>query len=287
MEIMKSSKAIAVVSTALFLTSLVWLLNTQRINGSLHTGLQDEKLKSESLLSEKLLLEKDIHKIKAQLLSIKTENGALNNLVTETSAKLKAHESEFNRLKKENASLLQIKKQRQELVALRSNLENELQSLRVSYADMEARNKALNHTVASLQERNQMLTNDLNRAMFASIDYSQIQALRGKSEKLTVRAKKTNKLVANFEVPASLKNISFRILDANGNVLTQKNGIITSSIAPSENSYIASSDAEVHANKLQKVQMEYIPKEKLRSGIYTVEILNENLYAASLKIKLK
>lgn len=287
MEMIKSSKAIAVVSTALFLASLVWLLNTQRINGSLKTGLQDEKLKSESLLSEKLMLEKNIHKIKDQLLKLETQNKELDNLVTKTSAKLTAHETEFSRLRKENASLSQIKKQRQELIALKSKLENELQSLRISYADMEAKNQELNHTVAALQERNQVLTNDLNRAMFATIDYSQIQALRGKSEKLTIRAKKTNKLVANFEVPANLKNLGFRILDASGNVLTQKDGVITSSISPSENSYTASSDPEVHASKLQKVHMEYIPKRKLSSGIYTVEILNENLYAGSLKIKLK
>jgi chromosome segregation ATPase len=262
-------------------------MNTKRVNGSLEAGLQDQKLKSEALLSEKLLLEKDIQKFKDQLFKLKDENADLDNLVKSTSAKLKNQESEYNRMKRENASLAQIKKQRQDLQALKSQLENELTSLRASYAALETKNTELNNTVAALQERNKILTDDLNRAMFAAVDQSQIQAVNGKSEKLTVRAKRTRKLIANFEVPANLKSLSFRITDSKGNVLTSEEGNIAFSAVPSEKNLIASSDSETQGNKLQKVEMVYIPKEKLKTGVYTVEILNENLYVGSLKVKLK
>jgi hypothetical protein len=189
-------------------------------------------------------------------------------------------------MKKENASLAQIKKHRQDLLALQNQLENELQSLRVSYASLEEQNKELNNTVALLEEKNGILTNDLNRAMFASMDQSQIQAVKKNSERLTVRAKRAKKLIANFEVPANLTNLSFRIKDANGNIFTQGNGAITSSVRPSDENYTASSDPSVPSNKLQHVHMEYIPEKKLKSGLYTVEILNDNLYVGSLKVKL-
>ena len=52
-------------------------------------------------------------------------------------------------------------------------------------------------------------------------------------------------------------------------------------------SFTASSDPEIHGNKLQKVEMIFIPKEKLKTGVYMVEILNANLYVGSLKVKLK
>jgi hypothetical protein len=287
MEILKSSKAIAVATTVLLVASLFWLMNTKSVNSSLEAGLQKEKLKSESLLSEKLLLEKDIQKVKDQLLSLKGRNQELDNLVQSVSAKLRAQETDYNRMKKENVSLAQVKKQRQELIALQSQMENELQSLKSSYADLEAKNNALNTTVASLEERNRMLTNDLNKAMFASVDQFQIQAVKGKSEKLTIRAKRTKKLIANFAIPANLKNLSFRILDAKGNALTPYDGTIASTITPSEKSYTVSSDAEVQGNKLQDVEVTYVPKGKLKTGVYTVEILNENLYVGSLKVKLK
>lgn len=287
MEILKSSKAIALLTTTLLVGSLFWLMNTKSVNSSLEAGLQKEKLKSESLLSEKLLLEKDIQKIKDQLFALKDQNREYDELVKSTSARLKAQEGEFNMMKKESLSLAQIKKQRQELSALKNQLENELESLRNSYTHLENKNQELNATIASLSERNKILTDDLNKATFAAIDQSQIQAVKGKTEKLTVRAKRTKKLIANFEVPANLKDLSFRITDSNGNALTSNDGTISSSFMPSENSYTASSDSEIAGNKLQKVEMIYLPKAKLKTGVYTVEILNENLYVGSLKVKLK
>jgi chromosome segregation ATPase len=287
MEILKSSKAVAAVTTAMLVASLFWLMNTKRINNSLEAGLEKEKLNSETLLSEKLLLEKDMQKLRDQLFFLKERNIELDNVVNSTSARLQNQESEYNRMKKENLSLAQIKRQRQELIALQSDLENQLRELRSSYAELEARNADLDATVASLQERNKILTDDLNRAMFAAIDQSQIQAVKGRAEKLTVSAKRTKKLIANFEVPANLKTLSFRILDSKGKALTQKDGTITSAITPSDNSFTASADAAVTGTQLQRVEVLYIPKEKLKTGVYTVEILNENLYVGSAKVKLK
>lgn len=286
METLNNAKAIAVVTTALFVGSLFWLMNTKRMNSSLETGLQQEKLKSEKLLSERLQLEKDIETFRDQLLSLKETNLELGNTVSSATAKLQKQEADYQRMKRENLSLAQIRKQKQDLVAIKSQLENELQMLRTSYATLEEKNNELNNTVASLQERNMILTNDLNRAVFASVDQSQIQAVKGKNERLTVRARKAKKLIANFEIPANMKNLTFRIIDSKGNALTPKDGTIASNITPSENSYTASSDAAVVGNKLQQVEMTYIPKEKLKTGVYTVEILNDNLYVGSLKVKL-
>lgn len=284
---LKSPKAVAVVTSALFVASLFWLMNTRHVNSSLEAGLQEQKLRSEELLSEKLLLEKDIQKFKDQLGTLKDQNAGLDDSVKATSAKLKNQESDYNKMKRENASLGQVRKQRQELQALKNQLENELSSLRLSYTELEAKNNELNNTVATLQERNKVLTDDLNRAMFAAVDQSQIQAVKGKSEKLTIRAKSARKLIANFEVPANLKSLSFRITDSKGNVLTPADGTTAFTSTPSDKNFTASSDAEVQGNKLQKVEMVYIPREKLKTGLYTVEILNENLYVGSLKVKLK
>jgi hypothetical protein len=287
MEMLKSSKAIAAVVTLLFVISLFWLLSTRRANDSLVAGLHKEKLKSESLLSEKLVLEKDIQKIKDQLVALKGESSEYNNIVKSTTEKLHAQESEYNRMKKDNLTLASIKKQRQELISLQAQLEIELQSLRNSYTDLELKNKELSTVVMSLEEQNRILTDDLNRAMFATVDHSQIQALKGKAGKLTVRARKTKKLIANFEVPSNLKNLSFRLIDSKGNLLTADEGTIASTILPSDNNFTASTDASMLGNRLQKVEMIYLPKEKLKTGVYTVEILNDNLYVGSLKVKLK
>jgi DNA repair exonuclease SbcCD ATPase subunit len=286
MENFKSAKAIALVTTALFVASLFWLMNTRRVNSSLESGLEKEKLKSESLLSEKLLLEKEMQKFKDQLFEMKDRNSELSTLVKSTTDKLDKQEADYNRMKKENLSLAQVKKQRQELMAMQSQLENELQSLKSTNANLENKNSELMQAVASLEQRNKVLADDLNRAMFAAVDQSQIQAVKGKNQRLTVKAKRTKKLIANFEVPSNLKSLSFRIVDNKGTTLPVKDGDISAVVAPSDNNYTASSNAETLGNKLQKVEMTYTPKSKLKTGVYTVEILNENLYVGSLKVRL-
>jgi chromosome segregation ATPase len=286
MQQLKSPRTIAAVTTVLFVASASWLMTTRHVNSSLEAGLQEQKLKSETLLSEKLLLEKDIEKMKDQLFSLKGRNLELDNLAQSTAAKLRDQESEYNRMKKQNASLSQIKKQRAELEALRNALENELQTLRTSYADLEARNDALNHEVAALQGRNKMLTEDLQRTAFAAIDQTQVQAVRGKAEKVTAKGRRTRKLIASFEVAADLRDLSFRITDLKGNVLNKNDGTIAFTSQPSDKNLTASSASDVQGSKLQEVRMEYTPKRKLSSGVYRVEILNEGLYVGSLKVKL-
>jgi len=284
---MKKSNAVAFVATVAMVAAVLWLLNTRSINASLEEGLQKERLKSESLLSEKLLIEKDLEKIKEQMSSLRGHNAELDKVLQETEAKLKRQEADYNRMKRENQSLAQIKKQRQELQLIQRQLENELAMLRTSYAALESKNAELNNTIASLEDRNRILSDDLNRALLASIDQGQVQAVRGKSERLTVRARRTQKLMANFEVPGNLKQLSFRIIQPDGNVLGKDAGTTAFTTAPSDESVTASTERTASTSKMQRVQMVYIPKEKLKSGTYTVEILNENLYVGSLRVKLR
>lgn len=287
MEKIQSSKAIALGTTALLVICLVWLFSVKRINTSLETGLENERLKSEQLLSEKLLLDKEIQKFRDQLVSLKDQNSSLDNVVKNLNTKLNNQEAEYNRMKKQNMTLAQVKAKKAELEVLQNQLQNELTALRNSYAALASKNLELNNTVARLEERNRVLTNDLSRAMFASVDQSQIEAVKGKADKLTVRAKRTKKLIANFKVPANMKNLSFRIVDPKGHALTSQDGTTASTATPTDDSFTASADPQVMPNKLQQVQMTFLPERKLNAGLYTVEILNDNLYVSSVKVKLK
>lgn len=287
MEKLKSPQAIALAATALLLASLVWLMNTRSINNSLVTGLENQKLKSEQLLSEKLQLEKEMERFKDQLFTLKDKNLGLDNLVNSLSSQLQNQQEEYNRMKKEKLSIAQIKKQKQGLLALQNQLQNDLETLRLEYASLQSQNKDLTDMVAILEERNRHLADDLNKTMHATLDRSHIQALKGKSERLTIRARKTRKILATFEVPSDLRNLNFRIVDSRGNVLTPNDGTTSSVATPAESSLTASANPEVIARGLQKVEVAFTPKKKLATGIYTVEILNENLYVGSVKVKLR
>lgn len=287
MTTIKNPKVIAIITTALCMASLVWLMSTQRVNNSLEQNFENEKLKSEALLSEKLLLEKDLEKMRGQLSSLKGINSELDLVIRNTEMKFESRESELKRLKKQNASLAQVKRQREELLRLQQDLEDQLRSMKASYTELENENSALSNAVARLQDQNRLLSDDLNRAMFASLDHLQVQAVKGNREKLTVKAKRTSKLIANFDVPASLRNISFRVIDPKGITMSEKHGAVVFNSVPSEENIVASNAGNSAGNGLQKVKMEFVPKKRMLAGVYTVEILNDNLYVGSLNVKLR
>lgn len=286
MTALKNPKGIATVSTALLIASLLLLMGTKSINSTLESNLEHEKLRSESLLSEKLLLAKDLEKIKGHLSKLKGINAELDEVVKSTQSKVASQEQQLKTLRKDNASLAEIKKQRNELLRLEKDLEAQLLVAKTSMADLHLRNEALSQTIAQLQEQNRILNNDLNRVMVTSLDHLQVQAVRGKKDRLTVRARKTNKLIASFEVPASLQDISFRIIGPDGSRLTEKQGLILSQATASVNNVLASANGQ-GVDGLQNIRMEYVPKIKLESGVYSVEILNDSLYVGSVNVKLR
>ena len=283
---LKNPKAIAVMATVACIASFVWLMSIKSVNSSLESGLEREKLKSEALLSEKLLLEKDLEKVKNQLASLRGINSDLDALVKATEDKLYARDLEFRKLKRQDVTVADLKKERQELLRLQTQLRNELLSAQTSLADMMSQNEHLSQTVAQLQEQNRMLATDLNRVTFAALDRLQVGAVKGKKERLTVRAKRASKLVASFKIPASMQNLSFRIIAPKGEILGEEQGVIASRITLLQDNAMASVNNQT-IEGLQEVRMEYLPKQRLQSGVYTVEILNDQLYVGSLNLKLR
>ncbi|MDZ4714820.1 MAG: hypothetical protein SH819_05060 [Cytophagales bacterium] len=287
---MKNPKAIAATMTALLLVCVLWLSYQMRTNSTLEESMNSEKLKTESLLSEKLLLEKDISKFRAQLSSLTGKNQELDKVLKQTSARLDVRENEFNRIKKENQSLNQIRKQSKEVQALKKELEKELEATTASYKAMQLENKKLSMSVASLEEKNKMLTDELQKAMLASVDYTQFDAVRGTKGILTVKASRTRKLIANFIVPSGLKNISYRVIDPSGNALTEKDGTIASRVVVNAENYTVSASngsSAPHTAKPSKMEMTYKPARKLKPGTYRVELLSDNQYVGSTQVRLR
>lgn len=287
-NVINNPKVIAITLTALLFASVLWLMNEKRINSSLEDGLTSEKLKAESLLAEKLLLEKDIAKFKDQMSSLTGKNQELDKILNQTAQKLNAKEAEFNRVNKENASLQKIKKQQNELLAIRKDLDSQIENLKSSLQSLQVENSTLNNKVAFLEQRNKLLNDELHNAMLASLDHAQVDAMK-KSEQLTIKASRTKKLIANFEVPAELTNLSFKVISPSGNPLTANEGTIASRVLSTSSNLSASAETTVSdvSRKTKKVEMVYIPTKKLVAGTYKIEILNDNLYVGSLQVKFR
>lgn len=286
-EISKSTKVVAGVVITLLVISLVGMVMLYNSNGELQGNLNAEKLKGESILSQKLILEKDLAKFKSQIESLKGTNSNLDKELALASARLTAKEAEFKKVQNENLSLKQLKKQHTELLALQKEWENSMASMKSKIQTLESEKNDMSKAIASLEERNKLLTEDLHKSQLAFLDYSQLETLK-KNNKLTASARNTKKLKATFEVPSNLKEISFKITDPSGKVLTEKEGTIASRIVTDGKNYTASvaSYAET-AKSLKHMEMVYLTNKKLKPGIYKIEVLSENLYVSSLQVRLK
>lgn len=262
-------------------------MREKNVSSSLREGLDSEKLRSEALLSEKLLVEKDIARVKSQLSTVANQNEMLQMKLNQTLQNLYAIETEYKKARSENASLKEYKKQNAELAARQKELQKQIEALTLNVSTAQMENQKLTAEIASLEERNKMLTEDLRRASLASMDNTEIKALKGRRDRLTIKATRTKKLVAEFEVPAHMKNVSFKITDPSGKVLTNNDGTIASTITASSNNYTASSTAQDKDLGTSKVEMVFVPKAKLKSGVYKVEILSENLHLGGLQVRLK
>ncbi|MGE0771269.1 MAG: hypothetical protein AB7K37_06125 [Cyclobacteriaceae bacterium] len=286
---MNAKVAAATVTVLLFL-SLTGLVIMNGNNNALSDNLNNQKLKSERLLSEKLLLDKEIAGLKESITSLTGKNAELDKVLANASAKVEKKEQEVARLKKENASLKQFQKQYADLVKIKEDLDRQLTSLSSSIQSLTMEKDALNRTIADLTLKNKSLADELNSMQLAMLDDIRIDAIK-KNKMTTVAARKTRKLEMNFIVPANKfsDNLQFRIIDPKGAQLTSNDGTVTYSVSEDNPVYTASlSNDQMYFSQSRQIKLEYVPKNKLKPGIYKIEVLNaENAYMGSLQVKLR
>ncbi|HNP94588.1 MAG TPA: hypothetical protein PKJ63_03135 [Cyclobacteriaceae bacterium] len=287
-NMVQNPKVIAGTVTFLLAIALVGLISFYEANQSLEAGLNDEKLKSERILSEKLSLEKEIAKLKQSITSLQGRNADLDKTLSKTSAKIAEKERELNKMSKENASLKQYKQQYADLQKIKNDLESQVLALNNALTAANKEKESLNRMVAELQVKNKSLSDELAQIQIASLDDIRVEAF--KKNKLTVSARKTKKLDINFMIPSkySADNLTFKISDPSGQVLSPKDGTIA--YVETLEAPILTADASdmLYLKQTKQVKMEYKPKKKLKAGIYRIEVTNaDNTYLGSLQVRLR
>lgn len=285
-QITKSQIVLIVVTAAALIISGVVYYG----NRSLKDQLQKEKIQSESLLSEKLNLEKSINQFKKDVASLQGKNVQLDKVLKETNDQLTKKESEIRKLMAENASMGELKMKNEELEALRDKLEKDITSLNLNLDQLMAENKAYNDQLAAVKSENEILTthNALLEAMLA--DNYRIEALKGRHDKLTVSARRTNKLMVSFDIPKGVgEELYFKILTPDKqefSSINDKSAMI--SFYDIENNLLASTTGSALGNQaLKRAELIYKPEQKLTKGIYRFNVYNGAEYVGSIQLKLK
>jgi myosin heavy subunit len=276
---------IALTALALILSGAIFYSNR-----SLKNQLRKEKIKSETLLSEKLNLEKSIDAFKKDLSLLKGRNAELDKVVNETSTKLSKKESEIKKLLAENASLSDLRKKNEELEALHKKMQDEISSLNMNIARLTEENNRFSETVAIVNAENKSLAtqNALLEAMLA--DNYRIEALKGKHDKLTVAAKRTNKLMVSFDLPSDMgSELFFKVITPDKNEFSSKNDNAAIINLYDEDTNLIASLSGVPSGdlKARRAELIYKPDHKLIKGIYRFNIYDGNEYLGSIQLRLK
>lgn len=286
----RRDKIIAAISTVLFFVALFGMIMIHDSNKSLEDMLKGAKLKNETVLSEKLSLDKEIRDYKIQLAALKGKNKELDKYLSSANSNLAAKEKEIKVILRDNPKVRSLEKELAVIKGLRSDLENQLAMLSNQLKDLEDSNNELNSQVAALSSRNQELTAQ-NAVMksFAANNY-QIEASRGKQDRLTVVARRTKRLKVGFDLPQTVaENVQFKIKTPDGKLIEKDDEDLSASIlAPEDGSDLMVSLVPMDNFEVTKrIEMKYEPKKRLGKGLYTIDIYNGDTYMVSCQVKLR
>ena len=261
-------------------------------NAEIKHKLADQKLKSEMLLSEKLNLDKSIVKLDKDVGESSDKNIHLNKKFVEINASILAKNNEIEILKAQNASIKTLQKKNEELDILTQKLNTEINGLNNSLANANAENNKLANQLTAYSNSNSGLSAD-NAILKAMISENyRTEALHGKKERLTVNARRTNKLSVSFDLPGSTANnkIYFKVIKPNGQEISSNDDLASTTIRIEENGdgFVASSDANtIGSSGTKRVEMTYKANEKLKNGIYQFNIYNDDRFIGSTQLRLK
>jgi hypothetical protein len=138
-----------------------------------------------------------------------------------------------------------------------------------------------------LKENGQLTTNNSILSAMASNNH-RIEAVRGKNDKQTVRARRTQKLVFSFELPANVgSDIQFQVSCPEGKVFESRDNKAASVKVVNTNRNFFASTTEIHAVDTKTIEMSYIPENKLKKGNYEFKVYNEGRYIGSSRLTLR
>jgi len=172
------------------------------------------------------------------------------------------------------------------LLNLKTDLEKQLNAVNANLARVNSENEKLNKSITDLRAENEELAQNLKILSSLTADNFLVETTRGKG-KLTVKAKRTNKIAVSFAVPANVtEKLSFIITKPDGKQITDNDKAISFNVIDNdENLYASTNNDDIKVSK--KIEMVYQPKEKLRPGTYKIEIYNGNKYVGASNVRLR
>ncbi len=286
----RKEKMIAAGAVVLLIASFILSVIFFSSNKSLEKALNETKLKAETMLSEKLSLEKQMAKIKMEFDGLMKKNGESNKLLAVANTKILQQETKMQTIVSENSQQKKSLENRlAEIQKSKSQLEKQMSDLTLYYNNLKSENSDLSEAMAVLEKENKDLRNNLMIMAALDADNFRIEGLKRKNDRLTVNSRNVKKLKVSFDVPLlSTANLNFKIYTPDGKSYTSQDGSISYIIVDEEKDWLASTSSTRNEIEVAKrIEMIYHPTQKLKSGVYTIDLLSNDMKVKSVQIRLK
>ena len=274
-----------IIVVLLITTSVAFISNAKN-----KRNYKEEKLRNESVSSQNQQVSQDLEKVKSDMASLTTKKESEDKAIAETESKLAKTENRIAYLSKENSSLL---KDRVELVQLqksKSDLDKVYEDLKLKQETASSRIKDLENSAILLDAKKKELSGNLADAEKYRTDNIEIYGSRGnKNDKITFLARRTKKLNLSFDVPQNLTEaISLKIITPSGTTISPEDKSLSFLVKPDSGSLTASlSSFPGEFDASRKVALTYTPKEKLKKGVYLIQIFSNDKNIGNCRLKLR
>lgn len=278
---------IAAISALLLFVILSVTLITR--NRSINNSLKNEKIINEALLSEKMKLTHNAEKLKKGIESLAKEKKNQESKLLLLKSQLEQKEAE-----------LADQKQKGNLAI--SNLKSTIENLQKEWAAINEKYMANTKELAILTEKNKQLQSQLD---FALNEKDEIfmqnellkailgdnyctEAVRGKQDKVTMWARRTNKLSLSLDLAhGNYSDLYFTITAPNGKIYSSTDNHQAEFSIDYDLVELASLDNILKPEATTRVQLNYKPQSKLSKGVYKFNIYNNDNYIGSTQLKLR
>ncbi len=247
-------------------------------------AVEKERLENERLLGDKLQLEKRLNDQEGSLHDERKRNTDADARIADLERRVKQAQEHARALEGRARSTDKAKKDLAEAQAQREQLMTQLAELRSSERDLRgqlAQAMADRDAIAARFDQQQQGAQMVNNA--------EVDALRGKKEKLTVVAKRTRQIRMAFDLPEHLaQQANFKIISPKGRSYEGKDPSIAMSIDPHEGEPMASVELlSGPGSRASRIHLTFRPKEKLEPGLYRIDVRSGDTYLNTVLLRLR
>jgi predicted nuclease with TOPRIM domain len=250
----------------------------------------------DSLSDVKASIENDYQAMTFELDQFKGKNIQLDSLLEKANGDIERQKRKLDQLIKENKDLPLIRRQMEELKAIRDQYRVQIEQLIKENKELRFENVNLTQEVSSLNQTTKQLSEKVELASTLRGESLIVKTFREKAKgKLeeTEKAKRVNKIAGTFVIAenkvakAGRREMVFRVLKPDGLVLTDPNSSGSFTREDGRNIEFTDRANIEYANDRTEVKFEWNETEELKAGLYIAEVYLDGKMMGNYKFNLK